>query len=118
MASEVFKLNTLDVSETVVRGARVGLKNMPTTFTLDTSSNYDAHLTGANYLIQASIGANNLKGYADFVKNSKVVLNVTGINPSQVIYGDVIRNDETTDFYTVTGMIGTDVELQLEHPVL
>jgi len=111
MAAEVFKLNTLDVSETEVRGTRVGLKNMPSTFTFDTNATYDAHLTGANYLIQASIGANNLKGYADFIKNSKVVQNVTGINPSQVVYGDVIRNDETMDFYTVTGMEGTDILL-------
>ena len=117
MGSEVFKLKSLPMDDTVVRGSRINAKNAKETRTVLVNPPYDDPVlkTGeiginAEYIVQASLIGNDLKGYGTFVNNSDVVQGYIG--PQDIKYGDIVRLDTDITFYTVTGMQGTDLYLQ------
>lgn len=115
MGSEIFRLKSVDLEPTVVRGARSGLKNATTTRPLsvnpgDVATVYSGE-QGVNheYLVQSSLSNNDFKGAAVFTNGSDVVSGYTA--PHSSVNGDIIRHDGDTRFYTVTGMDGTNVYL-------
>ena len=115
MGSEIFKLNSLYMDDTVVRGSRLSIKNAKETKTVIVNPGDNPQIktgeTGVNaeYLIQASLSANDLKGVGTFTNNSDIVTAYSG--PQDVRHGDIVRLDSDIAFYTVTGMQGTNIYL-------
>lgn len=115
MGSEVFKLKSLYLEDTVVRGARVSFKNAPSTKTLVVNNGDDSLIktgeTGINreYVIEASLVGNDLKGYGTVTNNSDVYREYSG--PQEVNNGDLFRFGTDQTFYGVTGIRGTDIYL-------
>jgi len=112
MGSEIFKLKSIDLEPTVVRGARTGFKNEKTTAPLQV--NYSPEVTHSGehgvrreYLVQSSLTYNDFKGDATFTNGSDIVSGYTA--PYDAAYSDIIRRDGDTMFYTVTGMDGSNV---------
>jgi hypothetical protein len=103
------------MEDTVVRGARINLKNAKNTKTVQVNPGDDPIVktgeTGVSseYVIQTSLIGNDLKGYGTFTNNSDIVREYSG--PQNVVHGDIIRLDTDVTFYNVTGMQGTDVYL-------
>jgi len=103
------------MEDTVVRGARINLKNAKNTKTVQVNPGEDPIVktgeTGVSseYVVQTSLIGNDLKGYGTFTNNSDIVRDYTG--PQNVAHGDIIRLDTDVTFYNVTGMQGTDVYL-------
>jgi hypothetical protein len=108
MGSEIFNLKSMYLEDTVVRGARIGTKNAPTTRTIEISPGDEPVVktgeTGINkeYLIQSSLSGNDLNGYGTFVNNSSTILNYTGAQ--NLLQGDRIKLDSDHNSYTVTGI--------------
>lgn len=129
MASEVFKLKTLEIDHTVTRGTRVGANNNAATKTIITTPdlfNEDADPdlvytgeTGVNndYLLRAALLSNHLKGYGTFTRNSTQVSGVTGPGglPQGLTGGDIVRNDKDNVFYSITGIEGDTVYLEEQY---
>jgi len=119
MASEVFNLKSIYLEDTVARGVRVGLRNAPTTNTIIVNGSGEQGVktgeTGlsADYLIQSSLSANDLKSYGIFTEGSAVVRGYTG--SQDVSYSDRIRLDTDYQFYTVTGMQGNNIYLTTDY---
>lgn len=115
MGSEVFRLKSLDLEPTVVRGARSGVKNARSTAGLSVNPGDEATTHSgergveAQYLIESSLQRNDYKGTADFTDGSFVASGFSG--PYAPGNGDSIRHDGDTRFYTVTGIDGQDVYL-------
>ena len=115
MGSEIFKLKSLYMDDTVVRGSRLSAKNAKETKTVVANPGDDPQIktgeTGINaeYLLQASLIGNDLKGTGTFTNNSDVVTDFSG--PQNVQHGDIVRLDSDVTFYTVTGMQGTNIYL-------
>ena len=84
MGSEIFKLNSLYMDDTVVRGSRLSIKNAKETKTVIVNPGDNPQIktgeTGVNaeYLIQASLSANDLKGVGTFTNNSDIVTAYSG----------------------------------------
>lgn len=115
MGSEIFKLKSVDLEPSVVRGARSGMKNARTTSPLavnfsDTSVVYSGERSvRREYLVQSALAANDFKGAAVFTNNSDLVTGYTGPHPA--VNGDTIRHDGDSRFYTVTGAQGNSIYL-------
>ena len=115
MGSEIFRLNSLELDDTVIRGARVNVKNARTTRTIKVNPGDEAVVKSGEkgvskeFLIESSLSANDLAGYGTFTNNSDVVSGYTG--PQGLNYSDTMRLDTDETFYTVTGIQGTDVFL-------
>ena len=116
MGSEIFKLKSLYMDDTVVRGSRLSIKNAKETKTILTNPGNDPQVktgeTGVNveYIIQSSLIGNDLKGQGTFTNNSDVVRDYSG--PQNIKHNDIIRLDSDITFYNVTGIQGTDIYLQ------
>ncbi len=115
MGSEVFNLKSLYLEDTVVRGARINFKNANTTKTLIVNNGDDSILktgeTGINkeYVVEASLVGNDLKGFGTVVNNSDVISSYTG--PQNISNGDLFRLNGDKTFYGVTGIQGTNIYL-------
>ena len=115
MGSEIFNLKSLSLEDTVVRGARIGIKNAPTTRTIEVNPGDDPVVktgeVGLNkdYLIESSLIANDLNGYGTFTNNSEIVTGYTGAQ--NLLHGDKIKLDVDKISYTVTGIQGDKVYL-------
>jgi len=115
MGSEIFKLKSVDLNHTVVRGARSGVKNARTTPPLRVNYGDPATVHSSEYgvsreyLVQSSLAYNDYKAEIEFTHGSDVATGYTG--PYGVEHGDVVRHDGDTRFYTVTGVNGTNVYL-------
>lgn len=113
MGSEIFNLNSLYLDDTVVRGARVSIKNASSTRTIEVNPGDDPTVktgeTGINkeYLIQSSLIGNDLSGYGTFIQNSDVIREYTGAQ--NLSHNDKIKLDSDRTAYTVTGIDGTNI---------
>lgn len=125
MASEVSRLKSIDLENTVVRNPRVGLENRPTSRTIESgatgpNASNDIY-TGernlnADYLIQGSIQGNIVVGTGSLEFQGDKITNVQGLNglePGDTIkHGDIVRMDGDTDFYGITGIENDTIWLQ------
>src|SRR4030042_1463711 len=115
MGSEIFNLKSLSLEDPVVRGAGIGIKNAPTTRTIEVNPGDDPVVktgeVGLNkdYLIESSLVVNDLNGYGTFTNNSDVVTGYTGAQ--NLLHGDKIKLDADRKAYTVTGIQGDKVYL-------
>ena len=129
MASEVSRLKSIDLENTVIRNPRVGLSNRPTSRTIEAGATGPSAIiegitgpsateniyTGersvnADYLIQGVVKGNIILGTGTLEYGSDKIENVSGLNglePGDSIkHGDIVRMDGDTDFYGVTGVDG------------
>lgn len=116
MASEVFKLKSVDLDDTLLRGSRVSFGNAVSTKTIMTypGEGMTGVKTGersveAEYLYQASVDYDDLRGYATFHNKINKVTGYTG--PQDLVWGDGVRLQGDTKIYGVTGIIGQDLYL-------
>lgn len=125
MASEVSRLRSIDLENTVVRNPRVGLQNRPTSRTIEsgaTGPNASGDIyTGerdlnADYLIQGLVRGNLVIGSGSLEFQDDKITNVQGLNglePGDTIkHGDIVRMNGDTDFYGITGIEGDTIWLQ------
>lgn len=123
MASEVFKLKTLDIDYSIIRQSRVGFKNNPTSklvfaspdtmgetiYSGETGIYTGERNVSSEYLVQGSVSGNNIRTEAVFTKKSKVVT-LTNAVPG-IKGGDLIRNDVDSTFYDIESVDGTIINL-------
>jgi len=105
MGSEVFRLKSLYLGNTVARGAKVTTNNASTTSTIEVDPDIRTFETGANYLVQASLSKNQFKGSGKFKQDSEEVSNFKFIgDKKEVVHGDIIRFDSDERFWAITGI--------------
>lgn len=125
MASEVFKLKSIDLENSVVRNPRVGILNRPTSRTIEsgaTGPNASENIyTGernvnADYLVEGTLKGNIVLGSGNLEYQDDKITNVQGLNGLQpgdsIKHGDVVRMDGDTDFYGITGASNNIIYLQ------
>jgi hypothetical protein len=111
MGSEVFRLKSLYLGNTVARGAKVTTNNASTTSTIVVDPEIETRETGANYLIQTSIEQNQFKGTATFTNGSSEVTDFSTPDERDIQNGDIIRFDSDERFFAITGIDGSTVYL-------
>lgn len=105
---EVFNLKSLYLEDTVVRGSRVNIKNSPNTKTLLVNpDNPEIVKTGETgiekeYLLQASLIGNDLRGYGTISNYSEIITNYTG--SVDLVNSDSLRIEGEQKYYTITGI--------------
>lgn len=105
MGSEIFKLKSLSLEDTIVRGARQGTKNSETTGGLEIGNGSASVVkTGeqgvnAEYLVQTSVVRNEVKGQASVVHGDS---SVAYSGPQDICTGDKFRFGNEERFYTVS----------------
>lgn len=111
MSYEVFRLKSLYLGNTVVRGAKITTNNASTTSTIEVDPELNTYETGANYLIQTSLEENQFKGYGTFNAGSKEVTDFSKPSKREVQNGDIIRFDSDERFFAITGIEGSTLYL-------
>jgi hypothetical protein len=117
MSFDIFKYQSINLENTVIRNPRVGTKNRPTSRTIEVGCTgigaSDDIYTGetgvdTDYLIQGAVRGSIVKGTGTYTLNNNTITAITGINGLQpsdnLIFGDIVRADGSETFYNITGM--------------